>query len=80
MWFGSRCSNRLNESWPAPSGYTYAKTVTPGMTAFATSMLVKDYGQESRYSENGVSYLARVEPHYDVAKGWHKGVTVYEPK
>jgi lysozyme family protein len=38
----------------------------------------RDFGYQETFTENGVEYVAQVEPHYDAEKGWHRGVTVYK--
>lgn len=70
----------------APAGYTTLKNPTAAVAAKAKELLKNNMGDEFRFEILGVSYFARVEPHYhppgykNGPNGWHKGVTVYVSK
>ena len=65
-----------------PEGYGPLVHPPVGLETLAKGLLVELEGTRALFKSDGITYLARVEPHPPAPerglKTWHKGVTVYE--
>lgn len=69
-----------------PEGYVFGRKLPAGVVTRAREVLQDrsfQYGDSSTQIYNGVTYIHRIEPHYDDHVDgilrWHRGVTVYQP-
>ncbi len=69
-----------------PEGYKAITKVSPAVANVAKQLLTqtKEYGVMTPFEVDGVSYMARSEPHFHpltgniTPHGWHFGITVYQ--
>ena len=79
MYFAVRAMKCETMATAVPPGWRYASPVPDDVTARCVALLSQEYGYGEYFtSSNGTQYFLRVENHYDVKRGNHKGVTAYQ--
>lgn len=65
-----------------PTGFGPLMHAPSGLETLAKGFLSEPYGAQGLFKADGITYIARVEPHPPAPERglatWHKGVTVYE--